>query len=115
MDLLNFFGNFTARTVKNNETYHLQDWEVLQNLTISKTSLHALQSTRGHAHEGLEEVYLFTGTPGQEGYMEVGDEKIPVHSGCVVAIPAGKFHRVHNTGNIPLHFIAIFQKYDREA
>src|SRR4051812_43258123 len=110
----NYFAAFDAPDIRADDTYRVQDWEVLNNLTISRTCLWGGKSTRGHSHAGLEEVYIFTGSPGESGEMEVGDERIEVHPGMVVAIPAGAFHRVHNKDpKRQLQFIAIFQKYDR--
>lgn len=112
--LVNYFSNFSAPDIRANDTYRVQDWEILNNLTISRTCLWGGKSTKGHAHPGLEEVYVFTGSVGERGEMEVGTDRFEVHPGMIVAVPAGEFHRVHNKDDKrPLQFIAIFQKYDR--
>ena len=57
--------------VKDNETYQLKDNKTLKNLVLSSTRLYRGQQTRGHRHEGQEEVYFFVGGHGE---MIVGDE-----------------------------------------
>ena len=54
-----------GKVIKDNEAYLLEDNTELKHLTVSKTTLHPDQNTRGHSHPGLEEVYHFisgTGT-----------------------------------------------------
>ena len=91
--------------VKDNETYVLKDNKTLNNLVISSTELHGLQSTRGHRHEGQEEVYYFVSGTGE---MELDNEKFEVQGGDVVLIKDGVFHRVHNTSNTKLYFVCVF-------
>lgn len=94
--------------IKDNETYLLKDNKTLKNLVLSSTKLYPGRSTRGHRHEGQEEVYFFiTG----EGKMIVGNEDnepFPVKSGTVVMIPDGAFHRVINDGLNDLIFNCVF-------
>ena len=59
--------------IKDNETYVLKDNKTLNNLVLSSTELKAGQSTRGHKHEGQEEVYYFVSGA---GLMELDDNKI---------------------------------------
>ena len=94
-----------GETIKDNETYVLKDNKTLNNLVISSTELHGLQSTRGHRHEGQEEVYYFVSGTGE---MELDNEKFPVQGGDVVLIKDGVFHRVHNTSNTKLYFVCVF-------
>jgi len=94
-----------GETIKDNETYVLKDNKTLNNLVISSTELHGLQSTRGHRHEGQEEVYYFVSGTGE---MELDNEKFPVLGGDVVLIKDGVFHRVHNTSNTKLYFVCVF-------
>jgi len=94
-----------GETIKDNETYVLKDNKTLNNLVISSTELHGLQSTRGHRHEGQEEVYYFVSGTGE---MEFDNEKFPVQGGDVVLIKDGVFHRVHNTSNTKLYFVCVF-------
>ena len=91
--------------VKDNETYVLKDNKTLNNLVVSSTELHGLQSTRGHRHEGQEEVYYFVSGTGE---MELDNEKFSVQGGDVVLIKDGVFHRVHNTSNTKLYFVCVF-------
>ena len=91
--------------VKDNETYVLKDNKTLNNLVVSSTELHGLQSTRGHRHEGQEEVYYFVSGTGE---MELDDEKLSVQGGDVVLIKDGVFHRVHNISNTKLYFVCVF-------
>ena len=91
--------------VKDNETYVLKDNKTLNNLVVSSTELHGLQSTRGHRHEGQEEVYYFVSGTGE---MELDNEKFEVQGGDVVLIKDGVFHRVHNTSNTKLYFVCVF-------
>lgn len=91
--------------VKDNETYLLKDNKTLNNLVLSSTKLYRGQATRGHSHEGQEEVYFFVqGT----GIMEVDDERFRVNQGDVVLIPDGAFHRVINDGEMHLLFNCVF-------
>ncbi len=78
---------------KDNETYVLEDNNLLEHMTLSKTTLKPNQSTRGHLHDELEEVYFFTKG---DGIMVLGEEEFPVKADDVVLIPQGKFHRVIN-------------------
>jgi len=91
--------------VKDNETYLLKDNKHLKNLVLSSTLLLPGKKTRGHSHEGQEEIYFF-----QYGYgeMTLGEERFPVSGGQIVLIPDGVFHRVHNTENDPLYFVCVF-------
>ena len=78
--------------VKDNETYLLKDNKLLKNLVLSSTDLKPNMSTRGHKHEGQEEVYFFIKG---SGMMEINDNKFFVDEGDVVLIEDGMFHRVH--------------------
>ena len=92
--------------VKDNETYVLKDNKTLKNLVLSSTDLKVGQSTRGHKHEGQEEVYYFVSGAGE---MELDDKRFPVRGGDVVLIEDGVFHRVHNTAkHNPLYFVCVF-------
>jgi len=98
-----------GEVVKDNETYLLKDNRTLNNLVLSSTLLYRGQQTRGHRHEGQEEVYFFVQGWGE---MIVGEEDsapFPVRSGDVVLIPDGAFHRVINTGDQHMLFNCVFQ------
>ena len=97
-----------GEVIKNNETYLLKDNRTLNNLVLSQTVLYRQQQTRGHRHEGQEEVYFFVIGSGQ---MIVGDEDsepFRVIGGDVVLIPDGAFHRVINDGEMNLIFNCVF-------
>lgn len=97
--------------VKDTEVYTLEDNNLLENLTVSKTYLKPGQETRGHSHDEQEEVYFFIQG---EGQMVLGEEKFDVEEGSVVLIPKGKFHKVINKSNaFPCIFVCVFEKYDR--
>ena len=92
--------------IKDNETYVLKDNKTLNNLVLSSTELKAGQSTRGHKHEGQEEVYYFVSGVGE---MELDDNRFSVQGGDVVLIEDGVFHRVHNKSNTnTLYFVCVF-------
>ena len=52
--------NIGGEITKENDTYVLEDNNLLEHMTLSKTTLKPNQSTRGHLHDDLEEVYFFT-------------------------------------------------------
>jgi mannose-6-phosphate isomerase-like protein (cupin superfamily) len=91
--------------VKDNETYLLKDNKTLKNLIVSSTNLKPHQSTRGHKHEGQEEVYYFVSGSGE---MELDEKRFDVKEGDVVLIEDGVFHRVHNNTNENLYFVCVF-------
>ncbi len=95
-----------GEVVKDNETYLLKDNKTLNNLVVSSTDLKPGQSTRGHSHNGQEEIYYFISGTGE---MELGDQKFNIQGSDVVLIPDGVFHRVHNTQkHSTLYFVCIF-------
>ena len=93
--------------VKENEIYKLRDNTKLKNLVLSSTELKPGRSTRGHKHDEQEEVYHFiTGY----GEMELDDDKFKVKGGDIIMIPAGVFHRVHNSSkHSALYFVCVFE------
>ena len=101
-----------GKITKDNATYILQDNNLLKNLTLSSTFLKPHQSTRGHSHADLEEVYFFTKGI---GIMTLGEESFPVEQNDIVLIPSGQFHRVINDTDEMLEFVCVFQKYDRSS
>lgn len=95
-----------GEVVKDDETYLLKDNKLLKNLVLSSTELKPGKSTRGHKHDGQEEVYYFVSGSGE---MELDDKKFSVQGGDVVLIEDGVFHRVHNTGKYAeLYFVCVF-------
>jgi len=90
--------------IKDNETYLLKDNKTLNNLIVSSTDLKPKQSTRGHKHEGQEEVYYFVSGSGR---MELDELSFGVKTGDVVLIEDGVFHRVH-AGPRGCYFVCVF-------
>jgi len=95
--------------VKDNETYLLKDNTTLKYLVVSSTKLYRGQQTRGHRHQGQEEVYFFVQGYGRMIVGEEDSEPFPVKPGTVVLIPDGAFHRVINDGDINMMFNCVFQ------
>ena len=104
--------NIGGEITKENDTYVLEDNNLLEHMTLSKTTLKPNQSTRGHLHDDLEEVYFFTKG---DGIMVLGEEEFSVKEDDVVLIPQGKFHRVINNKSEPMEFVCVFEKYDRQS
>lgn len=104
--------SFPGETIRDNETYLLQDNTYLKHMTVSKTTLHPQKQTRGHSHPGLEEVYIFYSGFGR---IQIDDDFYSVGPGSIFMIPDGAFHRVYNDDqSTDLVFVAIFEKYERE-
>ena len=101
-----------GKIIRDTDVYIVEDNTFLNNLVLSKTTLHRDQSTSGHSHPGLEEVYFFQRG---SGTMQLDEETFEVGEGDVVLITDGAFHRVFNkNGKQDLVFVCVFQKYDRE-
>lgn len=100
-----------GKIIRDNEVYIVEDNNFLENLTLSKTTLHGGKCTTGHSHEGLEEVYFFQKGV---GIMQIDEERFEVSGGSIICIPAGAFHKVFNDSTIEeLVFVCVFQKYER--
>jgi len=102
--------DISGEIVKDNDTYVLEDNTSLSRLTVSKTTLHVGKETRGHKHDNIEEVYYFVSG---NGTMDIGESNFNVSSGSIMLIPDGNFHKVYNTGDCDLIFIAMFEKYNK--
>ena len=94
--------------VKSNDVYVLKDNKTLKNLVLSSTQLYRGQQTRGHRHEGQEEVYFFIQGWGQMIVGSEDSEPFDVRAGDVVLIPDGAFHKVINTGDLHMLFNCVF-------
>lgn len=94
-----------GHVVKRDDRYTVVDNTELKNLVVSSTCLHREKSTGGHRHAGQEEVYFFVRGTGE---MELDNERFPVSGGDTVLIRDGVFHRVHNTGEMDLYFVCVF-------
>ena len=96
--------NIGGEVVKDNETYLLKDNKLLNNLVLSSTDLKPNMSTRGHKHEGQEEVYYFVKG---NGTMDIDDTTFNVAPGNVILIEDGVFHRVH-ASDTGCYFVCVF-------
>ena len=105
MKLLYDSHDIGGEVVKDNKTYLYKDNKTLNNLVLSSTKLYRGQSTRGHNHDGQEEVYFFVQG---SGVMIVDEEQFRVGPGSIVLIPDGAFHRVINDGDSNLIFNCVF-------
>tara|TARA_Y100000385_G_scaffold272830_1_gene314045 strand:- start:464 stop:808 length:345 start_codon:yes stop_codon:yes gene_type:complete len=99
-----------GEVVKEDDRYTVKDNTELRNLALSSTFLTAGKSTTGHAHVGQEEVYFFIEGKGEMELISTNGERTvePVTNGSVVLIKDGYFHRVHNTGDLGLYFVCVF-------
>ncbi len=98
--------DISSKLVKDNSTYKVIDNTKLNGLVVSKTILHPLKETGGHAHKGQEEVYQFIFGFGE---MEVGESRYNVSTGDIILIPDGMFHKVWNTSSVEdLVFVCVF-------
>ena len=88
------WGQFGTEQIHGNATYDVFDNTYLESMTLSKTVLHIGKSTRGHSHEGQDEIYIFLDG---SGMMIVGEERIPVSPLEVISVRAGLFHQVKNS------------------
>jgi mannose-6-phosphate isomerase-like protein (cupin superfamily) len=98
-------ADIAGRIVKQDDRYTVIDNTDLKNLVVSSTCLHREKSTSGHCHVGQEEVYFFLRGFGE---MELDNEKFSVGPGDMILIQNGVFHRVHNTGEMDLYFVCVF-------
>jgi len=97
-----------AKLIRDNKIYKVYDLAKLEDIEISLTELHPYESTKGHSHDEIDEVYIFIEG---RGTMEIGKKTIKVKAGDLVPVKAGAFHRVHNKEGKNLNFWAIFEKY----
>jgi mannose-6-phosphate isomerase-like protein (cupin superfamily) len=101
----NILGDFYKKT----EAYEVIDNLKLDKLVLSQIVLHSGQETRGHAHDGVEEVYFFQFG---QGKMKVGIEFVDVQAGSIVLVPDGHLHRVYNTGATDLVFHTVYNRLE---
>lgn len=99
-----------GEVVSDNDVYRVEDNRFLKNLVLSKTILYPDHETRGHKHDGLDEVYFFTKGSGK---MKIGEEVFEVKEGDLVLIEQGKLHKVFNHTLEDLEFVCVFQTYER--
>ena len=101
----NILGDFYKKT----EAYEVIDNLKLDKLILSQIVLHSGQETRGHAHDGVEEVYFFQFG---QGRIKIGIEIVDVHAGSIVLVPDGHLHRVYNTGATDLVFHTVYNRLE---
>lgn len=97
--------NIGGEIVKDNETYLLKDNKFLKNMVLSSTTLRPFHSTRGHKHEGQEEIYFFISGIGT---IEIDKQEYACSPGDIFFITDGAFHRVHNNSDEDLYFVCVF-------
>jgi mannose-6-phosphate isomerase-like protein (cupin superfamily) len=94
--------------IKSDDVYDLVDNNDLEKMTTSSTILKPGKNTRGHSHDGQEEVYVFMSGRGR---MKIDDTLIDVKKDSVVPIKNGQFHQVFNDSDEEdMLFIAIFEQ-----
>jgi mannose-6-phosphate isomerase-like protein (cupin superfamily) len=101
----NILGDFYKKT----EAYEVIDNLKLDKLVLSQIVLHSGQETRGHAHDGVEEVYFFQFG---QGKILIGIETVDVQAGSIVLVPDGHLHRVYNTGATDLVFHTVYNRLE---
>ena len=104
----NILGDFYKKT----EAYEVIDNLKLDKLVLSQIVLHSGQETRGHAHDGVEEVYFFQFG---QGRIKIGIETVDVQAGSIVLVPDGHLHRVYNTGKTDLVFHTVYTRSEHEG
>ena len=101
----NILGDFYKKT----EAYEVIDNLKLGKLILSQIVLHSGQETRGHFHDGVEEVYFFQFG---QGKIKIGIETVDVQAGSIVLVPDGHLHRVYNTGATDLVFHTVYNRLE---
>ena len=91
--------------VKNDDRYIVTDNITLNSMVVSTTVLYPNKETKGHSHEGQEEVYTFISG---KGSMMIGTNFYNVEAGDVLLIPDGEFHQVTNESHDNLVFLCVF-------
>ena len=104
----NILGDFYKKT----EAYEVIDNLKLDKLVLSQIVLHSGQETRGHAHDGVEEVYFFQFG---QGRIKIGIETVDVQAGSIVLVPDGHLQRVYNTGKTDLVFHTVYTRSEHEG
>ena len=98
-----------AQLVKKSDRYEVYDL-ALESLVLSMTVLHPDKATTGHAHDDMEEVYLFVEG---EGKIRLDSKEENVVAGDIVIVAKKVFHRVVNSGNGDLIFLCVSEKVPR--
>lgn len=74
----------------------------IRNQSLAEARLPAGTATQEHYHARTEEIYYIT--HGQ-GRMRIEDETLDVKAGDAIAIPAGRKHKLWNTGTETLRLL----------
>lgn len=109
-------SDLQGNIIRQDERYTVIDVDVLKSMTLSRTILQPSRSTGGHAHDGLEEIYIFESGYGTMKLIPRGGvaQVIDVKAGDIILIEEGTYHQVTNSSNCEsFSFLAIFQRYDR--
>ena len=101
----NILGDIHRET----EVYKVIDNLQLDKLVLSQIILHSGQETKGHFHNGVEEVYFFQFG---QGRIKIGIETVDVQAGSIVLVPDGHLHRVYNTGLSDLIFHTVYNRLE---
>ena len=109
--MIHYYENYN---IKGDDERHTLVYSVIDNLkldklVLSQIVLHSGQETKGHFHNGVEEVYFFQFG---QGKMRVGNEFVDVRAGSIVLVPDGQFHRVINTGLSDLIFHTVYNRLE---
>lgn len=107
LDIKEFAGR--VKPIRENEIYSVHDLEYLEHLNVSMTVLHPGKSTKGHEHEGADEVYVVMDGKGE---LQLDEKRFPIETGDIILIKGGQFHQTFNTSNEDMVFICIFEKYE---
>jgi mannose-6-phosphate isomerase-like protein (cupin superfamily) len=75
---------------------------VIRNQSLAEARLPAGTSTQEHYHGKTEEIYFITAG---QGRMRIEGEMAEVKTGDAIAIPAGKRHKLWNTGGETLKLL----------
>lgn len=110
-------SDLQGNIIRQDERYTVIDVDVLKSMTLSRTILQPSQKTGGHAHDGLEEIYIFESGYGTMRLAPRGAKEatvLDVKAGDIVLIEGGTYHQVINSSNCEsFSFLAIFQRYER--
>ena len=101
--------NIIGDNHRETEVYSVIDNLKLDKLVLSQIILHRGQETKGHSHDGVEEVYFFQFG---QGKIKIGIETVDVQAGSIVLVPDGQFHRVINTGLSDLIFHTVYNRLE---
>ena len=89
---------------QDSEVYRILDCK-LDDFTVSVTTLHSKQSTKGHTHSQEEFYVILKGKP----TLEIGSLSSVMNEYEVAVIPKDIFHKVINESNSDISFLCIFK------